>query len=124
MSDDYTKHDQILMSLALNLQSIAMVQLGKLANPATGEVECDLEAARGTIDILEMLKVKCRTGTPDMVVKLLDQAVMDLQLNYLDERKRVQREAQAKPAAAAADGDSQPAASDGAEPAADQGPQA
>jgi hypothetical protein len=98
MSDEFTKHDQVLMSLALNLQSIAMVQLGKLSSPATGEVERDLDGARGTIDILEMLKVKCRTGTPAPVVKLLDQAVMDLQMNYLDELKRSRAE---KPAAEA-----------------------
>ena len=63
MSDEFSKHDHVLMALTMNLQSIAMVQLGKLSNPASGEVETDLDGARGTIDLLEMLKVKCRTGT-------------------------------------------------------------
>lgn len=99
MSDEFTKHDQVLMGLTLNLQSIAMVQLGKLASPASGEIERDLDGARGTIDILEMLKVKCRTGTPEAVVKLLDQAVMDLQMNYLDELKRSRAEKAAEQAA-------------------------
>jgi hypothetical protein len=117
MSEEFTKHDQVLMSLAMNLQQIAMVQLGKLSSPASGEVERDLEGARGTIDILEMLKVKCRTGTPGPVVKLLDQAVMDLQMNYLDELKRQRREQeQASSAASAAAG-----AGDGAEAAAPAG---
>jgi len=95
MSDQITKHDQVLLSLSLNLQTMAMVQLGKITNPATGEMERDLEAARGTIDILEMLKAKCRTDTPEPVLRMLDQAVMDLQMNYLDEIKKERRGGQA-----------------------------
>jgi hypothetical protein len=91
MSEQISKHDHVLLSLSMNLQTMALVQLGKVSNPATGEVERDLEAARGTIDILEMLKAKCRTGTPEAVLKLLDQAVMDLQMNYLDELKKERR---------------------------------
>ena len=41
------------------------------------EVGLDLEGARHTIDILDMLKAKCRTGTPEAVLKLLDQAVLE-----------------------------------------------
>ena len=88
MSDQISKHDHVLMSLTLNLQAMAMVQLGKVSNPATGEVERDLDAARGTIDILEMLKVKCRAETHEEVLRMLDQIVMDLQLNYMDELKQ------------------------------------
>ncbi len=98
MSDQVSKHDQVLLALALNLQSIAMVQLGKISSPATGELERDLTGARATIDILEMLKVKCRHDTAAPVVRLLDQTVMDLQMNYLDEFKREQREKQQQPA--------------------------
>jgi hypothetical protein len=54
----------------------------------TGKIEKDLEQARGTIDILEMLKAKCRTDTPDDLLRILDGAVMDLQLNYVDELKK------------------------------------
>jgi len=124
MSEEFTKHDQVLMSLAMNLQGIAMVQLGKLSSPASGEVERDLEGARGTIDILEMLKVKCRTGTPEPVVRLLDQAVMDLQMNYLDELKRQRREQEQESSAASAaagEGDGAEAAAPAGE-AADQVP--
>lgn len=105
MSEQIAKHDHILMALTLNLQSIAMVQLGKVTSLASGEIERDLEGARGTIDILEMLKVKCRHETPAPVLRLLDQTVMDLQMNYLDEVKRDAAKAKAKaeqPDAAAA----------------------
>ncbi len=94
MSDQISKHDHVLLSMTMNLQAMAMVQLGKVSNPSTGAVELDLEGARGTIDILEMLKAKCRTDTPEPVLKMLDQAVMDLQMNFLDEVKRERKTAE------------------------------
>jgi hypothetical protein len=90
MSDDseLTRHDHVLMGLVFSLQAAAMQQLGKLQDPMTGEVTRDLEQARATIDILEMLKAKCRTATPPDLLRMLDQAVLNLQLNYMDELKR------------------------------------
>jgi hypothetical protein len=88
MSESFSKHDQVLLGLVMNLQHATMIQLGKVADPATGEVARHLEAARATIDILEMLKAKCRQATPDDLVKMIDQVVMELQMNYLDEMKK------------------------------------
>lgn len=88
MTDQISKHDHVLISLTMNLQAMAMVQLGKVTSPASGELERDIEGARGTIDILEMLKTKCRTDTPAPLLQILDQAVMDLQMNYVDEMKK------------------------------------
>jgi hypothetical protein len=98
MTSEYSKHDHVLAGLVFSLQAAAMQQLGKIQNPVTGEVERDLDQARGTIDMLEMLKVKCRTDTPDELLRMMDGAVMDLQLNYMDERKKAARAA-AEPAA-------------------------
>ena len=88
MTDQMSKHDHVLISLTMNLQAMAMVQLGKVTNPATGALERDLEGARSSVDILEMLKTKCRTDTPEPLLQILDQAVMDLQMNYMDELKK------------------------------------
>lgn len=82
------KHDQVLGGLVIQLQAVAMQQLGKIADARTGEVGLDLEGARQTIDILDMLKAKCRTDTPEELLRMLDQSVMDLQLNYMDEMKK------------------------------------
>lgn len=95
MSDDaFSKHDHVLLGLVMTLQYAAMQQLGKLTSPATGKIERDLDAARATIDLLEMLKVKCRTGTPAAVLQPLDTAVMELQMNFLDELRKEQAQAQ------------------------------
>jgi len=124
MSDDaeLTKHDHVLMGLVFSLQHAAMTQLGKLQDPASGEVYRDLDQARATIDILEMLKAKCRTGTPADLLRLLDQAVLNLQLNYMDELKRPATGDQQEPAGG---GEAAPAAggddAEAAPPAADQG---
>ena len=90
MSDDQelTRHDHVLMGLLFSLQAAAMQQLGKIQDPLTGQVARDLDQARATIDILEMLKAKCRTGTPTDLLRILDQAVLNLQLNYMDELKK------------------------------------
>ncbi len=83
-----SKHDHILAGLVFSLQAATMQQLGKIQNPMTGEIEKDLDQARGSIDILEMLKAKCRTDTPEELLRMIDSAVMDLQLNYMDEVKK------------------------------------
>jgi hypothetical protein len=88
---EMSKHDHVLAGLMFSLQAAAMQQLGKIQDPATGEVKVELEQARATIDVLEMLKAKCRTDTPDQLLRALDGAVMDLQLNYMDERKKSRR---------------------------------
>jgi hypothetical protein len=87
-----SKHDQILVGLVWSLQAAALQQLGKIKNPLTDAVERDLTGARGSIDILEMLKAKCRQDTPPQVLRLLDTTVMELQMNYLDELKKEQQE--------------------------------
>jgi hypothetical protein len=90
MSDgnELTRHDHVLMGLVFSLQAAAMQQLGKIQDPMTGEIAIDLSQARATIDVLEMLKVKCRTGTPADVLRMIDGAVLNLQLNYVDELKK------------------------------------
>ena len=101
--ENLTKHDHVLAGLVISLQAMAMQQLGKLQDPDAGEVRRDLGQARGTIDILGMLKVKCRSGTPASLLRIIDGAVMDLQLNYMDELKKDEAEDTEEGAADAAD---------------------
>ena len=92
MSDQaMSRHDHVLAGLMFSLQAAAMQQLGKIQDPVTGEVDVNLEQAKSTIDVLEMLKAKCRTDTPAELLRALDGAVMDLQLNYMDEIKKARR---------------------------------
>jgi len=92
MTEQMSKHDQVLLTLVMNLQGSAMVQLGKLADPATNEMARSLDGARYVIDVLEMLRAKCRAETHPEIVAMLDRVVMDLQLNYTDEAKKGEEE--------------------------------
>lgn len=62
-----------------------MVYLGKLKNPMTDKIERNLEAVQIIIDMLDMLKEKTLNNLKDDEKKYLDQALMDLRLNYVDE---------------------------------------
>ena len=90
MSEQMSKHDQVLLTLAMNLQGGAMVQLGKLADPVSGDLARNMDGARYAIDVLEMLQAKCREGTDAEIIGMLDRMVMDLQLNYMEEVKKDQ----------------------------------
>ncbi len=90
---EFDKHDQALMMLALNLQTGALVQLGKLADPQSGQMRRDLEGARLSIDLLDMLKAKTKGNAHPEVAGLLSRAAMDLKLNYMDELKKERQEA-------------------------------
>ena len=115
---EFDKHDQSLMMLALNLQTGALVQLGKLADPQSGQMRRDLEGARLSIDLLDMLKAKTKGNAHPEVAGLLSRAAMDLKLNYMDELKKERQEA-APAADAGAPPD--PAPDPASDPASDEG---
>jgi len=71
-------------------QMTAMIYLGKMVHPATGEIERNLEGARLSIDLLGMLEEKTRGNlTPDEA-KLLEQVLTNLRLNFVDEMRKEQ----------------------------------
>jgi hypothetical protein len=93
-----SKHDHILIGFFSSLQAEAMMHMGKIQNPMTNQIDRNMEAAHATIDILEMLKVKCRTDTPEDLLRFMDNAVMELQMNFLDEKKKDAAQATEEPA--------------------------
>lgn len=62
--------------------------LGKVANPVTGKAERNLDVAKQTIEIMEMLKQKTKGNLTEEETKLLDGLLAELQLNYVDELKK------------------------------------
>lgn len=88
--DSGTLHEARFLSLVLSLHGSAWMALGKVANPMTGKVERDLDAARGSIDLLETLRVKTRGNLTKEEEKMLANALSALQLNFIDEAGRVE----------------------------------
>ncbi len=89
---EFDKHDQALMMLGLNLQTGTLVQLGKIVDPQSGQTRRDLEGARLSIDLLDMLKVKTKGNAHPEVAGLLSRATLDLKLDYMDELKKDRQE--------------------------------
>lgn len=67
-----------------------MVAMGKLKNPATDKIERDLDQAKQSIDILEMLKEKTKGNLSAELSSLLDKFLTELRLNFVDERNKDQ----------------------------------
>jgi acyl-coenzyme A thioesterase PaaI-like protein len=64
--------------------NMAMMLMGKVARPDTGEIKKDLEAARYFIDQLEMLEAKTRGNLSKEESGLLKQTLMSCRLTYVE----------------------------------------
>ena len=78
----------LFMQLVMMFQGMAMQQLGKVINPMTQKVERDLGQAKNFIDLLAMLEEKTKGNLGEGEQKLLQQALFDLRMNYVDEVKK------------------------------------
>jgi hypothetical protein len=82
-------HDEtLLLQLVAMFQYAAMQQMGKLANPVTGEVERDLAQARMSIDMIEMLQRRTQAERTARETEYLDKVLFELRMNFVDESKR------------------------------------
>ena len=82
----------LFMEIVYSLQNVAIMQMGKIVNPATNQVEKNLDQAKATIDMLRMLKEKTKGNLNDEESRLIEQVVLTLQLNYADEAARKTKE--------------------------------
>lgn len=80
--------DPHFFQLIISLQGGAMQQMGKIASPLTGKVERNLDMAKSTIDMLGMVKEKTEGNLTDEEKKLIEHALYELRLNYVDELKK------------------------------------
>jgi Domain of unknown function (DUF1844) len=71
-------------SFLLGLSTQALLHLGEIEDPASGRVERDLAAAKHVIDILGILKEKTRGNLEQPEEQLLDAALYDLRMGYVE----------------------------------------
>ena len=76
------KHDQLFIQLLYLMHHTAMQDLGKIANPVTGEVKRDLEKAQQAVDMLEMLEEKTKGNLSEELEKTQTMMLSELRLNY------------------------------------------
>jgi len=70
--------------LVVQQSNLAMMLLGKAAQPERGQVTRDLEAARLFIDQLEMLEVKTKGNLTKAEAALLSQSLVSLRLAFVE----------------------------------------
>lgn len=80
--------NELFHYFVLQQQMAAMMYLGKMVRPDTGQIDRNLDAAKFTIDLLGMLEEKTKGNLTAEESQLLQQVVTTLRLNFIDERKR------------------------------------
>jgi hypothetical protein len=82
------QQDALFVNLVLIFQNAAMQQMGKITNPMTGEIDRNLEQARFSIDMIDMLKNKTSGNLSPDLEKLLDTTLTNLRMNYVEEANK------------------------------------
>lgn len=85
MDDSNKHHTALLFNLVMMFQSAALQQMGKLKNPISDAIERDMEQARLSIDMLDMLLAKTAGNLSEDEGKFLSHIISELKLNYVDE---------------------------------------
>jgi len=87
------------MQIVAMFQFAAMQQMGKLANPVSGEIDRDLAQAQASIDLLEMLQRKTAGNRSQAEDEFLGKVLFELRMNYVDEVERARASESEPPAA-------------------------
>ncbi|MEA3369456.1 MAG: DUF1844 domain-containing protein [Candidatus Ratteibacteria bacterium] len=114
MSEGEQRSEELFINFIIMMSQSVMLQLGKIANPMSGKVEKNLEGARAAIDLLVMLKEKTKGNLSDREEKFFATTLSTLQMNYVDETKKEEKEPAGK-------GEGTPSASSGQDPSASSG---
>lgn len=94
------KQQALFMQLVLMFHQAAWQQLGKIPHPMTNKIERDIEQARMSIDILDMLKARTQGNLSDDETRMLDHILRELKLNFVDELNKEPKEQKEKAASA------------------------
>lgn len=70
-------------SLIFSLSSSALLHLGEIADPQSGQRKKDLELAKHTIDTIAMLKDKTKGNLTEEEQKFLESVLTDLRWRYV-----------------------------------------
>jgi hypothetical protein len=81
-------NDFLFAQLVMMFQGAAYQQMGKVMNPVTNKIERDLDQAKGSINILGMLEAKTRGNLNEDEQKMLEHALYELRMNYVEEVKK------------------------------------
>jgi hypothetical protein len=75
-------------TFVISLSTQALAQLGEIPHPVDGTMKTDLAGARQIIDILAMLREKTQGNLDGGESHLLDSALYDLRMKYVERTRR------------------------------------
>lgn len=90
-TNEKVNENPLFLGLVGNLQVSAVIHLGKMADPISGETKRNLPAAKASIDLLRMLREKTEGNLSEGEHKFLDHAIFELELNYVEESGKEER---------------------------------
>ncbi|MCX6290168.1 MAG: DUF1844 domain-containing protein [Bacteroidetes bacterium] len=81
-------NDQLFIQLLYIFHSSAMQSMGKVKSPFTDKIERDLQQAKQSIDMIEMIKEKTKGNLSPEAAHILDGFLTELRLNFVDESNK------------------------------------
>ena len=75
-------------TFVISLSTQALMHLGEIPDPLTGKVENDLAVAKQMIDIVALLREKTRGNLDPGEEQLVEDALYDLRMKYVEAVKR------------------------------------
>jgi hypothetical protein len=82
-SDNELLYEFGFSTFVLSLSTSALVHLGELPDPITNKKEVNLQLAKQTISIIEMLKEKTKGNLTKEEEGLLDNVLYDIRLKFI-----------------------------------------
>jgi hypothetical protein len=82
------ENDKLFLQLLYIFHASAMQAMGKIKNPVTGKIEKNLEQAKQSIAMLEMIKTKTVNNLSDELNRAIDSFLTEMRMNYVDEVNR------------------------------------
>ncbi len=86
-SDNELLYEFGFSTFILSLSTSALVHLGELPDPITNKKEVNLQLAKQTISIIEMLKDKTKGNLTSEEESLMESVLYDVRLKYLGQAK-------------------------------------
>lgn len=110
MADQQKEALSLFSQLVAMFSTSAMHHLGKLVNPESGKTEVNLDGARMSIDLLNMLQEKTSGNLTAEEDRMLKEVLTVLRLNYVETANQAPPAASPPPASSAPAQEDQPKA--------------
>ncbi|HEY3320976.1 MAG TPA: DUF1844 domain-containing protein [Planctomycetota bacterium] len=90
------QQSKIFLNFLAGLAQQALMQMGEMENPFTQQTEVDLQGARYTIELLNVIMAKTKGNLSEDEERGLSGTIHDLRLRFVEIANEVQRQVQAQ----------------------------